>query len=123
MDKMTNVKALRYVVENCELPTEIAEKVGNILATYEKKSAGSADRKPTKEQIANAEKAEEILAFLTAHKGTRYTIADLMKECPACEGIVSTQKLTPMLTALWDKGNGRVVRSTVKGRNMYSVED
>jgi hypothetical protein len=71
--------------------------------------------------MANAEKAEEILAFLTAHKGTRYTIADLMKECPACEGIVSTQKLTPMLTTLW--GNGRVVRSTIKGRNMYSVED
>ena len=122
MEKMTNVKALAYVLEHCDLPADIKEKVENIHTTYTKKSAGSADRKPTDKQIANQAIGEQVLAFLTAHKGKQYTIADLMKECPACAEVESTQRMTPILTNLWDKGNGQVVRSTIKGRNHYSVQ-
>ena len=119
MEKITNVKALTFVMENCEMPKEVAEKIGNILATYEKKSASSADRKPTKEQIANAETAEKVLAWLNDHKGEKFTVGSILKECSACAEIPSTQKLTPMLTKLVEAN--RLMKQTEKGRNYYTA--
>ena len=51
MEKMTNVKALAYVLENCELTTEVKEKLEKMKIQFEKKN--SAEKKPTATQIAN----------------------------------------------------------------------
>jgi hypothetical protein len=117
--KMTNVKALTYVVENFEMPAEVAEKIGNILATYEKKSASTGERKPTEKQIADAATAEQVLAWVNEHRGETFTVGDIMKNCPACAELPSTQKLTPMLTKLVEANRlGKVV---VQRRNHYTA--
>ena len=118
MEKMTNVKALQYVVDNFkEMPTDVAEKIGNILATYEKKSASSADRKPTKEQIANAETGIAVAKWIMENPTTQFTVTEILKTCPACADIPSTQKLTPILTKL--VGENTIAKTTVKGRAYY----
>ena len=49
MTKMTNVKALEYVLTNCaDLPSEVSEKLTSMKASFEKKA--SAERKPTPTQ-------------------------------------------------------------------------
>ena len=52
-DKMTNRKALTYVMENFDLPDDVAEKLSAMLTALDKKSGGT--RKPTANQIANEE--------------------------------------------------------------------
>ena len=97
MDKMTNVKALEFVLENATLPEEVKEKISNIHASYLKKSAASGERKPTERQKENAAIMEQVAAWLN-EQTERYTVADLLKACPACADIPSTQRLTPILS-------------------------
>ena len=48
MEKMTNSKALAFVLANAELPADVREKIENIKASIDKKN--SAERKPTATQ-------------------------------------------------------------------------
>ena len=116
MEKMTNVKALAYVLENCTLPDEIKEKVENIHASYVKKSATSADRKPTERQIENANIGEAIVEWLKT-QDKAYAVAELLKECPACADVPTTQRLTPIMAKLEEAG--KVAKSVEKRRNYY----
>ena len=50
-EKMTNRKALDYVLENCDLPSDVSEKLSAMLVALDKKSGGT--RKPTANQIAS----------------------------------------------------------------------
>ena len=78
MEKMTNVKALSYILTSCDLPEDVKAKVEAMKASYEKKA--SADRKPTPTQVENANHKASILAVLA--DGNQYTISDLMKAVP-----------------------------------------
>lgn len=118
-EKMTNVKALTYVKENCEMPADVAEKIDNILATYAKKSASNGERKPTETQKANAETAEKVAKWLNEHKGENFTAGEILKRCEACATLPSTQKLTPMLTKLVE--TNLIAKTTDKRRNYYSA--
>ncbi len=118
MEKMTNVKALAYVLENCELPEDIKEKISNIHTTYQKKSATSGERKPTEKQIANSNIAEAVYAWL-CEQTEPMVVADIMKNCPACTELESTQRLTPMLSKLHEQG--RVEKTVIKRRTHYSA--
>ena len=45
MTKLTNVKAIEFVIANCtDLPTEVVEKLEKMKASFEKKASG--ERKP-----------------------------------------------------------------------------
>jgi len=116
-EKMTNVKALAFVLENCELPTEIAEKITNIHASYVKKSTASAtgERKPTATQVANETLKEKILAEMKTE--TAYRVADILKTFRCVEGL-SSSKVTAMLTQLVTAN--AVVRSVEKGKAYYT---
>ena len=118
MDKMTNVKALAYILDNCDLPAEVKEKVENIHATYVKKSAASGERKPTEKQTANAAIGEAVFAWL-CEQTEPLTVADIMKGCAACAELESTQRLTPMLTKLATEG--KVEKTVIKRRTHYSA--
>ena len=117
--KMTNVKALTYVTENCDLPTEVMEKVKNILATYEKKSASGTDRKPTERQVENAKVGEGVVAWVNEHKGEKFTVGEILKNCEACANIPSTQRLTPILTKAVEAN--LVAKVEDKRRNYYTA--
>ena len=71
----------------------------------------SAERKPSKVQLENEATGEKLLD--TMEPNVRYTVSDLCK----LVGIDSTQKMTPIATALYKAG--RLARETEKRRNYY----
>jgi hypothetical protein len=95
-NKMTNVKALTYVLENCELPAEIAEKVESMKASFEKR-AGRKANGPTKAQIANAALAEKIVTTMSV--GEVYNTAEIAALIPELEG-ATPQKISPLMRKL-----------------------
>ena len=116
MEKMTNVKALAYILDNCDLPAEVKEKVENIHNTYLKKSSASGERKPTERQMENATIADSVATWLNGQEN-RYTVAELLKMCPACADVPSTQRLTPILSTLVK--DERIGVTNEKRRNYY----
>lgn len=85
MEKMTNVKALDYVLANCELTDEVREKVEKMKAQFEKKNGG--EKKPTAQQVANAAIQTAILEGMEPNR--LYTITELIKEIPACNDLTN----------------------------------
>ena len=84
-NKMTNKMALNYVLENCELPTEISEKLTAMVAALEKKNSG--ERKPTAKQNENAVVRAALVEFINKNaEGDGFTCADLLATCPIVEG-------------------------------------
>lgn len=104
-DKMTNRKALGYVLENCDLPTEVSEKLTSMLEALDKKSSGV--RKPTANQIANEGLKAKLLD--TMEIGVGYQVKELAK----LAGIESFQKCSALVKQL--KDSGHVTRSEEKG--------
>ena len=62
-NKTTYVSALSYVLTNCDLPADIAEKLEQLKAQTEKRNSG--ERKPTKIQSENVALKEQIVAYLS----------------------------------------------------------
>lgn len=63
-ERMTNKKALEYVIENCDLPTEIMEKFEKMRDSASRKTLARV-KKPTATQIANETRKEKIMEILT----------------------------------------------------------
>ena len=95
MEKMTNVKALNYVLANCELTDEVREKVEKMKAQFEKKN--SAEKKPTANQVANQAIVEGFLAEMET--GKLYTITDMIKCLPSCADLTN-QKVSALIKPL-----------------------
>ena len=95
MEKMTNVKALAYVLANVELPADVKAKVENMKAQFEKKN--SAEKKPTANQVANQAIVECILAEMEV--GVLYTITDMIKKLPSCADLTN-QKVSALIKPL-----------------------
>ena len=95
MEKITNVKALAYVLENCDLTDEVREKVEKMKAQFEKKN--SAEKKPTANQVANKGIQDAILEGM--ENGKLYTITDMIKEIPACADLTN-QKVSALIRPL-----------------------
>ena len=111
-DKMTNVKALAYVLENCDLPDEVAEKVKAMKASFEKRNASKAG-KPSKKAAENAEIAERVIAAMVAGEG--YDTNGIKALLGDSE--LTPQKVTAVMKALGD----RVVAEKVKGKAVYRL--
>ena len=117
MTKMTNVKAIEFVLTNCaDLPTEIVEKLNAMKASFEKKS--SAERKPTPTQVENANHKEAILNALAS--GEKMTITDLMKAVPEL-GELSNQRVSAIVRQLIL--SGEVVRTEDKRKAFFSIAE
>ena len=114
-DKMTNVKALTYALENCELPAEVVEKFEAMKASFEKRAA-SKSGKPTKAQLeamAIAEKVAEAMTFGEVYewKGIAELLPDGEKR--------TAQRVTALMKRLID--SGRVTKAEVKGKMTYTL--
>ena len=117
MEKMTNVKALAYVVENfgADLPADVAEKLDKIKASFEKKSE---NRKPSANQEKNAEIKETILKILEdAEAGL--TVSEILK-ADASLADYSLPKITALVTQL--KEEDKVERYTEKKKAYFRVK-
>ena len=115
-NKMTNKMALNYVLENCELPTEIADKLTAMVAALEKKNSG--ERKPTAKQNENAVIRAALVEFINENaEGDGFTCADLLAACPAVEGR-SNQYVSALLRQAVLAGE--VSKGTVKRRTYFA---
>ena len=97
MEKMTNLKAIAYVLENCTLPADVREKMEKIQASFEKKATG--ERKPTATQVANESLKVAILSYMAEQPNRLFTISELIKEVPELEGL-SNQKVSALVTQM-----------------------
>lgn len=117
MTKMTNVKALDFVLTNCaDLPSEVVEKLTNMKASFEKKA--SAERKPTPTQVENQSHKAEILSFLA--DGKQATVSDLMKGIPSLSEL-SNQRVSAIVRQL--TLSGEVVRTEDKRKAFFSLAE
>ena len=114
MEKMTNVKAINYVLENCNVPSDVAEKLTKMKDQFVKKN--SAERKPTANQVENAGLKTAILDFLAENKGA-YTVTDLMKSVSALADL-SNQRVSALVRQLVEDGS--VVRTEEKRKAYFS---
>ena len=112
MDKITNVKALAYVLENCDLPDEVADKVKAMKASFEKRNASKAG-KPSKKAAENAAIGERVIAAMVT--GENYDTKGIKALIDADE--LTPQKVTAVMKALGD----RVVAEKVKGKVSYHL--
>ena len=112
MDKITNVKALAYVLDNCDLPDEVAEKVKAMKASFEKRNASKAG-KPSKKATENAAIGERVIAAMVA--GENYDTKGIKALIDADD--LTPQKITAVMKALGD----RVVTEKVKGKVSYHL--
>jgi predicted Zn-ribbon and HTH transcriptional regulator len=117
MEKMTNVKAIEYVVATYgeELPSEVVEKLEKIKASFEKKSTS---KKPTATQVANEDYKEAIVNALT-EAGKALTIQDIQTACGGEVADFSTSKMSALLAQL--RKDGTVVRTYDKKKAYFSV--
>lgn len=116
-NKITNASAIEFVLTNCELPTEYVEKLEKIKASFEKKASG--ERKPTANQIENAEYKTAIVNFLA--DGEKYTIGDLLKKVPqlAENDKMTNQRVSAIVRSLIT--DGVVVREEIKRKAYFSL--
>ena len=113
MEKMTNSKALAFVLGMEGIPSDVREKLVNIKASIDKKN--SAERKPTATQTENVGLKSAILVGMAS--GKAYTIGDLMKEIPALADLTN-QRVSALVRQL--KDDGLVVREEIKRKAYFT---
>ena len=106
MEKTTNVKALAYVLENYDLPTEIHAKLEKMKVQFEKKN--SAEKKPTATQIAN----EGIKNLIFEVIGNSSLTITEMQKINGELAELSNQKISALLKQMVE--NGSIVREEIK---------
>ena len=109
MKNMTYIIALEVAIETVT-DEEVKNKLKALKEQIQKKN--SADRKPTKTQVANEGLKQEIVQFLTERK-TATEVAEQFN--------ISVNKATALLTAL--KQDEKVVRVVEKRKAFYISAD
>ena len=111
MEKITNVKALEFVLANANLPKEYAEKIEKMKAQFEKKN--SAEKKPTATQVAN-EGIKSVILEVIGEKSM--TITEMQKVNGELAEL-SNQKISALLKQMVE--NGSVVREEIKRKAYF----
>ena len=113
-EKMTNKKALTYVLETFELPKAVKEKLEVMIVQLDKKNG--AERKPTKTQLENENYKKMILEFMTE---TKVTVTDIQKSIEELNDF-SNQKVARLVKDLYD--GGLIKKEVVKGRSYFFIQ-
>lgn len=111
-DKMTNVKAINYALDNCDLPADVREKFEAMKASFEKRNASKAG-KPSKKAAENAETAERVIAAMV--EGETYDTNGI--KALLGDSDLSPQKVTAVMKTL----GSRVIAEKVKGKAVYHL--
>ena len=115
MTKMTYVQALDIAINALTgSEGEVVDRLIALRASIEKKN--SADKKPTKTQLANADIRNEILALLS--DGVSRTISEIAEAIPALHDATS-QRVSALLTPLMK--DETIVREMVKRKAYFKM--
>ena len=114
-DKMTNRKALEIAIAAIgDTNADATAKLEKMIDQLDKKNA--APKKLTAQQEKNEVIKADVLDFLLDHEGEGFTVSDLLKLVPACEGD-SNQHVSALMRALVLAGS--VERFTDKRRTYF----
>lgn len=114
-EKMTNRKALTYAINHLsDAPQDVLDKLTNMVAQLDKKNASP--KKLTAQQEKNLSIGAEITDFLFDHEGEGFTVSDLLKSVPSCEGD-SNQHVSAIMRSL--VLGGSVEKYTDKRRTYF----
>lgn len=110
--KLTHIEILNAMltIEDIQSNPIFKEYVENEIAKLKKRQE---TKKPTKTQEANADLRVAILAQMESEKS--YTITDMLKELPCCEGL-SNQKVSAIVRLMLDEN---LVIKTITKRTSY----
>lgn len=115
--KMTNRIALTYALDNLpDAPADVREKLQKMIDQLDKKNASP--KKLTAQQEKNEGVKADLLDFLSDHEGEGFTVSDLLKMVPACEGD-SNQHVSALMRALVLAGS--VEKYTEKRRTYFRL--
>ena len=119
-EKMTKAVAFQMAISALETSTdpkapEAIEKIAKEIENLAKKKSGNGT--PTKKQEANSALAEQVAVYMASHPTQMFTVTELVKGVPGLPADMSTQKMTPLLTALVKDGS--VSKSKDKGKSYY----
>lgn len=112
MTKMTYVEALNVAL-TADLPEEVKEKLTALRDQTMKRN--SAERKPTKAQVANEALKAQMLEVLDT---TPRTVTEVMGLAEALSAL-SNQKVSALLNALVE--DGKVVKTTEKRKSYFAL--
>lgn len=118
MEKMTNVKALEFAIENGDFPAEVVEKLVKMRDTYANKSG---NRKPTARQKENIDLKADILAVLDADGQTATQVFEAIANTGKYEEI-SLSRVTAALTQMYAKGEGIIDRFVEKRKAYFRTK-
>jgi hypothetical protein len=123
---MTKVAALDYVLTNCEMPQEVAEKLDSMRAQLMKRNSTSS-AKPTATQRENVGVKENLLRTLE-NADRPLTAGEVWQESPDLVDFrghdgkaMSAQRITALLTQLVKEKT--VVRTVIKGKAYFSLSE
>ena len=112
MKTMTYVEALNVAL-SADLPEEVKAKLTALRDQTAKRN--SAERKPTKAQVANEALKAEVLKVLTADPAT---VTEIMGKSDALSGL-SNQKVSALVNALVDEG--KAVKTVDKRKSYFAL--
>ena len=109
-----NILRSTYPVD-AENYAEVIAFIDKELGLLERKN--SAPKKPTATQIGNEALKDALLESMV--ENTYYTVADLIKNIPCCEGL-STSKVSSLVNAMVKKE--LLTKTTDKRRSYFSIK-
>jgi hypothetical protein len=115
-NKKTVVQMYEEVLALCETDEQRAFINKRIEITQKKNASKSAEPTPKQKEKMAADEVIENAIVAVMEPTIKYTPTDLLK---LVDGVPSTQKLTPRLTAL--VADGKLNKATVKGASVYSL--
>lgn len=112
MKTMTYVEALNVAL-SADLPEEVKAKLTALRDQTAKRN--SAERKPTKAQVANEALKAEVLKVLTTDPAT---VTEIIGKSDALSGL-SNQKVSALVNALVDEG--KAVKTVDKRKSYFAL--
>lgn len=119
MEKMTNVKALEFVLTTfgAEMPVDVREKLEKMQAQTAKHNASKSKGVSLVDGMA-----EKVIAEMET--GVSYEMGDFVKmscfaEHPKTKVAYTPNQITPVLTKMFE--NGMIEKSKVKGKMCYTL--
>jgi hypothetical protein len=112
MKTLTYVDALNVAL-SADLPEDVKAKLTALRDQTAKRN--SAERKPTKAQVANEALKEQVLAVLTTENAT---VTDIMGKSDALSAL-SNQKVSALVNALVE--DGKAVKEVLKRKSYFRL--
>lgn len=114
-EKITNRKALQFVLDNCEVPADVRAKIDAMIVAIDKKNG--AERKPSARQVENEGIKATILNQMEVNH--LYDIQTMIKTFEGLGEAMTSQRMSALLKQLVDEG--KVVRSVDKRKTYFSL--